>query len=78
MAQVAVTVAVAAATEPDASTALSPAPLTHSPLRRTPTGPCPQHWQQPALMVPVYVARTSIMNSIYPLQKSILMVSARR
>lgn len=28
-------------------------------------------------MVPIYIARTSIMNSIYPLQKSILMVRQR-
>ncbi|GFR48525.1 hypothetical protein Agub_g10420 [Astrephomene gubernaculifera] len=33
----------------------------------------PQRWTDPRVMVPVYIARTSIMNSIYPLQKSILM-----
>ncbi|GIL76375.1 hypothetical protein Vretimale_5936 [Volvox reticuliferus] len=30
-------------------------------------------WHDQRLMVPIYIARTSIMNSIYPLQKSILM-----
>ena len=29
-----------------------------------------QHWQEPRIMVPIYIARTSIMNSIYPLQAS--------
>lgn len=62
----------------NASTPMPSAPLTHSARRHTPTDHSSQHWQEPALMVPVYVARTSIMNSIYPLQKSILMVSARR
>lgn len=30
-------------------------------------------WQRAGLMVALFVCRTSIMNSIYPLQKSILM-----
>ncbi len=30
----------------------------------------PQHWHQPRIMVPIYIARTAIMNSIYPLQAS--------
>eukprot|EP00198_Chlamydomonas_reinhardtii_P002218 XP_001691554.1 predicted protein [Chlamydomonas reinhardtii] len=38
----------------------------------------PNHWREPRLMVPIYIARTSIMNSIYPLQKSILMPASGR
>ncbi len=33
-------------------------------------------WRAPAVMVPIHLVRTAVMNCCYPLQKSILMVSA--
>ena len=36
-------------------------------------GLCPQIWTKLGVIIPVYVVRTAIINSAYPLQKSILM-----